>query len=267
MIFGLAAQVLTFAFATPLYCFLHLTISPTVKTPTPENIRIPRAVLKALPLIFIIGYLLPTQLLILPLSENVTVDLKQIFIAIWQPWPAYISILLAITNTLFSPFISESPKNRRASLSSLRWVYAFAFANTAITHLVSWIVSLGTIVAPGIYDTAYREALHPGRVFEVPVPWARPVSSVDSVGEGVHYFLRWDYIIGSVGVLVWAGALHIAAHKGVYGWFWLVLKGVLLSLVVGPVGAAVVFMWERDELVFENGRFGRGVVEGGEKCS
>ncbi|KAF7585092.1 hypothetical protein BBP40_000362, partial [Aspergillus hancockii] len=148
MIFGLTAQVLTFAFATPLYAFLHLITTPAASAASPENLRVPRAVLNAIIPVFAIGYLLPTQLLVLPLSETITPDLKQLFIAIWQPWPAYISILLTVTRAMFSPN-EKGPEAARKSLTSLRRVYAFAFANTAITHLVSWIVALGTVIAPG----------------------------------------------------------------------------------------------------------------------
>lgn len=269
MIFGLTAQVLTFAFAAPLYCFFHLTTSKTAKKPTPDSLRIPRAITNTLPLVFILGYMVPTQLLILPISEHITYDLKQIFIAIWQPWPAYVSILLTLIYTITTPFTSSdraTPASERKSLSSLRWVYAFAFGNTALTHLVSWIISLASVLVPGIFSGEFVDALHPGRVFEVPIPWEEPVRTVASVGHGVHAFLRWDYIIGSLGVLVWAASLYAAAQKGAYGkvgWLGLFGKAILLSVFVGPVGAAVELMWEREELVLAK----RGLIENRKKDS
>ncbi|KAF7626420.1 hypothetical protein F9C07_12398 [Aspergillus flavus] len=267
MIFGLTAQVLTFAFAAPLYCFFHLITSRTAKNPTPDTLRIPRSITNTLPLVFILGYMVPTQLLILPISEHITFDLKQIFIAIWQPWPAYISIILTLIYTITTPFTSSdrtTPASERKNLSSLRWVYAFAFGNTALTHLVSWIVSLASVLVPDIFNPEVVDYLHPGRVFEVPIPWEEPVRTVASVGHGVHAFLRWDYIIGSLGVLVWAGSLHGAAQRGVYGsvgWLGLLWKVGLLSVFVGPVGAAVELMWEREELVLAK----RGLTESGKK--
>ncbi|KAA8642034.1 hypothetical protein EYZ11_006445 [Aspergillus tanneri] len=254
-IFGLTAQVLTFAFATPLYCFVQLLSSISVRKPTPDNIRIPRAVLNAIPFVFIIGYIVPSTLMILPESEHVTADLKQIFIAIWQPWPAYVAILLTIANVLFSPFVSNdySIEGGRATLRALRRVYAFAFANAAISHLVSWIVSLATVAAPALFEERFRTTLHPLNVYDIPLPWASPALQVQSVGQGVHAFLRWDYLIGSAGVLVWAISLYKSAHLSVYGkvgWFGLVVKTALLTVFAGPVGTAVELIWERDELVF-----------------
>jgi hypothetical protein len=257
--FGLLAQVLTFAFATPLYCAFQLHNSVTARKPNAENIRIPRAVLNAIPLVFILGFMVPTLLMILPVSEHVTIDMKQIFIASWHPWPAYVAIALAIINFVFGPFLSSdrSVEGERASLRSLRFVYAFAFANAALTHLISWIVSVATVLAPVIFEMRLLAALHPFKVFQIALPWTKPALQVSDIGEGVHVFLRWDYLIGSAGVLVWVLSLYKTAHLVVYGkvgWLDLLKKTVLLVTLVGPVGAAVELMWERDELIiYETG--------------
>ncbi|KAL4894864.1 hypothetical protein BDV59DRAFT_164995 [Aspergillus ambiguus] len=255
MVFGLAAQVLTFAFATPLYAAVQVYTSITARKPNPDNIRVPRAILNAMPFVFVVGYMVPTNLLIVPISEHMTVDLKQICIALWQPWPAYVSILLTIVHILFSPFASNDHnlEGGRSTLRALRRVYAFAFANAAVTHLISWTVSLTTLAAPALFEDRFLAALHPAKVFEVPLPWESPVAQVQSIGEGVHAFLRWDYLIGSAGVLVWAISLYKTAHKAVYGkvgCFGLTVKAVLLTIFAGPTGAAVELIWERDELVF-----------------
>ncbi|RAL03226.1 uncharacterized protein BO80DRAFT_423174 [Aspergillus ibericus CBS 121593] len=251
LIFGLSAQTLTFAFAAPLYCALQLSTSITSHAPTAVNVHIPRSVLYALPWVFAVSYVLPSTLMILPISETITTDLKQIFIALWQPFPAYISILLTVINAVLSPFISVD-KTGRKDHHALRFVYAFAFAHTAITHLVTWTISLITVLAPAILDERFRGELHPSIVFGIPTPWTSPVVQVQSVAEGVHAFLRWDYLIGSVGMVVWAGALYAGAQRVVYGtvgWWRLIVQVVLLTLVAGPVGAAVGLVWERDELV------------------
>ncbi|KAJ5091995.1 hypothetical protein NUU61_006865 [Penicillium alfredii] len=248
LLFGLIAQVMTFAFATPLICGLQLGRSITARRPHADNIRIPRAVLAALPLIFIIAFMVPTHLMVLPAPAVLSVDLKQIAIAIWQPWPAYVSILATLAYFILAPFF---PNNHRASMSSLRWVYAFAFTNAALTHLVSWILSLATVLVPFLFEDRFLDALHPSKVFAIPLPWSG--LRVDSVGDGVHVFLRWDYLIGSAGVLVWALALHTVAHKQILStvsYTGLLIKVALLSLVAGPTGAAVELIWERDELVF-----------------
>lgn len=270
MVLGLTAQVLTFAFATPLYAFLHLVTAATASNPTPSNMRIPHGVLKALPHVFTVGMFIPSMLMIVPLSETVTHDLKQIFIAIWQPWPAYVAILLVAANVVVSPFFTDkdTPANNRRIQSSLRYVYAFAFANTTIAHLISLVVSLATVAVPQIFQKKYLQSLHPLSVFETPLPWATPALKVATVGQGVQAFLRWDYIIGSAGVLVWAVSLYRSAHRATGTEVRLVdllTKVVALSVLCSPTGAAVELMWEREELFLRDVRGEKVKANGAKK--
>ncbi|KAL4924993.1 uncharacterized protein BDV17DRAFT_199113 [Aspergillus undulatus] len=270
MVFGLVAQIMTFAFAAPLYCAIHLYTSVTAARPTAESIRVPRAVLNAIPIVFLVGYMVPTGLLLVPVSEQVNTDLKQVIISAWQPWPAYISILLTTAHVLFSRFTvnDDTIEGGRATLRSFRWVYAFAFAHTTVFHLISWVIPLSTVAAPYLFKEEVLHPLHPLVVFDIPKPWETPMV-VEDIGAGVHAFLRWDYLIGSAGVLVWAVSLYQAAHRVVYGsaaagYAGLFMKVVALSVLAGPVGAAVELLWERDELVInELGGLKRTVKETG----
>lgn len=271
-IFGIFAQTLTFAFAAPLYAGLHLIFSSTASRPNAESIRAPRAVLNVIPYVFIIGYLVPSLLLIAPLSETITTDVKQIIIAAWQPWPLYISILTTVAHILFSPFVSSDKTidGGRATLSSLRKVYAVAFANTAINHLIPWTISLFTILEPQFFKKEFLNALHPLNVFQLPLPWAQPALQISELGAGVHVFLRWDYVIGSTGVLLWALSLHRNAHRAILGkagGLRLLIKVALLSVVASPVGAAVELMWERDELIVHETDGLKSRVPGSKKTS
>ncbi|CAG8019473.1 unnamed protein product [Penicillium nalgiovense] len=246
--FGLVAQVLTFAFGIPLTCALQLGCSITARRPHADNIRIPRAVLGALPLAFVVGYMVPTVAMTLPAPSVIPVDLKQIAIAIWHPWPAYVSVLTTVAYFTLSPLFSN---DNRASMSSLRWVYAFAFANASLSHIVTLVVSLATVVVPVLFEDRFLGSLHPANVFSIPLPWSG--LTVDNVGDGVHVFLRWDYMIGSAGVLIWAISLYTVAHKqllNTISWPSLLVKVALLTVLVGPAGTAVELIWERDELVF-----------------
>jgi len=137
-------------------------------------------------------------------------------------------------------------------MSTLRWVYATALATAGLAHLVSWVIPLASVVAPVLFQDRFLADLHPSNVFQIPIPWSGV--QVQTVAEGVHYFLRWDYLIGSAGILLWAIKLYTVAHKQIFSTVsltGLLVKIVLLSIVVGPTGAAVELVWERDELVFK----------------
>ncbi|KAL1958967.1 hypothetical protein VTO42DRAFT_3520 [Malbranchea cinnamomea] len=262
-VFGLTAQIMTYAFATPLYCGFQLANSITAQKPTAANIRISRPVLHCIPLAFIIGYMIPSALM---LVAPVSTDTKQILIASWQPWPAYVSILVTIVDILFSPRRKVEPG--RATLRALRRVYAFAFATTALPHIVSWTVSLASVRVPFLFNEKYLDALHPREVFKIAFPWSKPTLQVDSVAAGVHVFLRWDFLIGSLGVLLWAMTLNAVAHReilGKVGWLSLFVKTGLLVVLTGPVGTAVELMWERDELVIQEAMALKRLAQGNKR--
>lgn len=240
----------------PLYGALQLMFSITATKPNAENIRVPRAVLNFLPFAFIIGNLVPTLLMIAPLNDPITPDLKQIIIAIWQAWPIYTSLLTAVASLLLSPFVSNdnTVEGSRATLSSLRRVYAFAFGIAAFTHLVKVIIPLTVLLEPRFFNEPFRAALHPATIFAAPLPWTQPGFQVPDFKAGIHYFLRWDNICQTAGVLLWALTLHRNAHRtirGKAGCLGLLLKVGLLTAFAGTAGAAVELIWERDELVVD----------------
>lgn len=254
---------MTYAFAVPLYCGFQLANSITAKKPTAADIRISRSVLNWIPLIFIVAYGVPSGLM---LMAPVDADTRQKFIASWHPWPAYVCTLATVVDVLFSPRRKVEPG--RATLRALRRVYAFAFAMAAVPHIVSLTVSIASVKVPYLFNEEYLAALHPCEVFKIALPWTKPALQVGSVAEGVHIFLRWDYLIGSFGVLLWAMSLNSAAHWEVLrkaGWFGLLVKTTLLVAVSGPVGAAVELMWERDELVFQEAMAAKRQTQGNRK--
>ncbi|KAJ5195261.1 uncharacterized protein N7498_008699 [Penicillium cinerascens] len=248
IILGLLGQLLTFAFATPLISALQLGHSITAERPDADNIRVPRAVLTALPVAMTIGYLVPSLLMILPAPTLVSVESKQMFIALWQPWPIYVSILTPVLSFALSPYLDH---NHRASLNSLRWVYGSAFLLGAGPHIVAEVVSLAAWVVPILFPEGLRDVFHPANMLGLPLPWSS--MEVQTMAEGTRIFLVWDYLIGSAGFLIWAIKLHHVAQARIMNTARLThlcLKAFLLTAIVGPAAAAVRLVWERDELIF-----------------
>ncbi|KAM3441580.1 hypothetical protein NHJ13734_002804 [Beauveria thailandica] len=257
---GVAAQVLTFAFATPVYGLLHLLTSAAASVPSRANMHIPYAVLQALPLVFLLGNAVPSLAMILPLSSWNTPAVKQLLVALWQPWPVYTAFGLTAAHLVLGGVLtagdSPTPAGRKKSAGALRFVYALAFGNAAVSHLVAVTVTVGTAFAPAIFDPDYAVSLHPSKVLQTVLPWAaNPVAQIQTLGDGVNIFLRWDYVLGTTSLLLWATVLHARAYKHYEGKcvdvVSLLAKIATLYAVVGPAGAAVELMWEREEFALQ----------------
>lgn len=255
VLFNLAAQGFTYGLIIPAYFTLHLYTSITVQKPTMQSLQIPRVVLLALPMTFIFGMILPSMLMALPTPRIVTADTKQIMIAIWQLWPIYVDALLYLIHAISAPSQDSdySPGGLVRYRRSLRKVYAFAFATTAIPHILCLSIALCAVVVPGLVGECYREALHPYKVYDTSFPWAAQAVQTSTFASTVQLFLRWDYLLGSIGVMVWAMILHLGAPRQALnkrvGKVQFLVKTTLLWFCAGPVGVAVVLIWERDELI------------------
>ncbi|KAL1852238.1 hypothetical protein Plec18167_006052 [Paecilomyces lecythidis] len=252
---GALAQLATYAFATPLYFSFQSWLSPIVEAPSAQAIAVPPVVLNAIPLVFLIAYQVPSLSMILPTPDILSYDLKQVAVAAWQPWPIYVSILLTAIYVVLSPFTSKEKANSPVVLRrAFRRVYFFAFSLASISYVASVAVSVAATILPVLFTEKYAKALHHSAVFGLTFPWKSSTLRVQSVTEGVHIFLQWDWVIGSVGVLLWAISMYVSAHKkvlGRVGWVSLGLKLVNLALLAGPVAAAVELIWERDELLLD----------------
>lgn len=220
----------------------------------------PPAILRTIPFIFLIGYQVPSILAGLRAPETISIDLKQILIAIWQPWPLYVSILAGTvyyTTSLFTSPDTNLTRAARTQLTLLRRVYAVAFAQTAITHVAGWTFSLATVLFPVLFNPRFIPLFHPLRVFMPTFPFLEGDLKVETVGQGVHIFLQWDILVGSYGILVWVISLWTSAQKKyrlersgtVSLLLGLLVKVSLLTVVAGPIAAAIELIWERDELV------------------
>lgn len=219
-----------------------------------QSVGVPSAMAFMLPFIIAVSYIAPSAAMFLPAPSIVSVGTKQALAAAWQPFPIYTSVLTSICSLLPSYFFSDSDKSGPATLRGLRRTYAFALACAVILRIAAWALSLTALAFPTLFPENVAAELHPLRVFVNTLPRLSPSVQVTSAGEGALWFLQWDDLIGSTALLLWALALYKAAHQQVsveLRWAELGWKVVLLSVAIGPVGAAVVLIWARDELVFE----------------
>lgn len=247
-IFGLVAQLFTFAISASLYCGLHLWFSPVSVQPKPERIVAPETVVRVLPFIFVVGYIIPCVGVILPTPGVISVDAKQVLIALWQPFPGYVSLLAFVAHLLLPHRYSSSISKRIA----LRIFYSASFWLAAITHAVGWGVALTSVLLPALFNEKIVHALHPREVFGV--TWPSSDFRVTSLAEGVHVFLQWDFLIGCHAVLLWAAVQNALAQRRITGrvnWFGLATTVVGCETLFGPVAAAVHLMRLRDELLLQ----------------
>lgn len=251
---GIIVQNMSFAVTIPAYLALHLFTSPTVSGSDHRSLVSKAQTVAVVPFSIIFGYLLPAYLMGLPAPSMISYDQKQIFAAIFQPFPTLVFALgwtaEMILGSISSGGLTDQAKKTQ-SQKAFRVAYSFGFACSAIGHIASWTISLTAALIPKIFAYSYEKSFHPSRTFLN----TSPLSGAElDLGTGVLSFLQWDLFTGSTALLLWAITLHTNAQsargKGVE-WVSTLSKAFLYTAFAGPCGAALKLIWERDDMVLD----------------
>jgi hypothetical protein len=130
----------------------------------------------------------------------------------------------------------------------LRAAYKFALLFSIPIHLYTWTLSLTSLVWPSLFTLEAAASLHPMNAFIPMNPLKAWDAKAVDIAQGSHWLLQWDYWIGSLAYFIFAAAAKSNVSKK-----FSVKDGILAvgkMIVLGPIGAALTLLWERDELVF-----------------
>jgi hypothetical protein len=202
------------------------------------------------------GIIIPTILMSLHAPTTISVEQKVDLIRLWQFFPllfrlgqrVWTSFVLIRLDSYRDELAEKSPRMQRRAF---RRVYIFGLGCAAITHIGTLVVSAMSLLSPTFFANYDTANFHPITLFIPVSPFSGKQAS--TVGEGAHWFLQWDMTLMFLTYLVWA---YFAAVKVLYprsGVFSapLLLRLAGWSLLFGPMGAAMLAIWERDEIVFK----------------
>lgn len=257
MILGLLIQTLAYAVITPLYLILHLSTSPTARSPSVAEISVDMSSLISIPVAISIGYILPAVLLALPAPSVLSFDRKQILMAVWQAFPVWVDVLqrtisfivAMVSNTERKSAISPA-KASATYIRATRYVYLFALILSGFSHISAMTLAATSKFFPGLFAPQYVGVFNPSNVFFPST--ISMTTQMSSIENGVLLLLQYDGLIGSASLVIWASAVFVRAYgrrRPFDQWLSLVAANVLLTALVGPVGCAVAILWARDEAV------------------
>lgn len=249
----LAMQGVGYGIIMPLYGAIHLLISPTAVS---EPSKLPQQVqtledpgLYTLPWSTVVGYILPSILMSLPIFSPVT---HQYLVAAWQFFPLWVFFLQLFfgwahryLNTETRPKPHWTPGHSHATeLMALHRAYIFAFTTSTLTQLSSILLVACFKTTPR--PMSYRKIFLP--------PNFRSRAQIKDMVQGAHNFLQYDQYVGSLAAVTWAAMLHYNTRGRSLTkrqWLWLAFEICGVSIISGPAGALVTLMWNRDEYVME----------------
>ncbi|KAI0595389.1 hypothetical protein F4775DRAFT_374121 [Biscogniauxia sp. FL1348] len=250
---ALLYQTLGAAVVLPLYYASHVHASRSAGYHASGR-AVPAGYARALLPASAAGYLAPTIAMYLPWGS---VEVTQRLIALWQPAPAFINVLLLVGLAVLS---SSPHEDKTADVKHLKRVYLFAGAVAAAAHV--GVVALCLFPAP--LSFAMTTAAADGGSS---LPSLRSVFVPDrttwdaSTAAGLHYIFQIDEWGLYTSSLLWCwisvgDVLRLMPQKGGRGGSRVVQLAkaavaiVGLAIVIGPGAAmAAVWSWREDKLV------------------
>lgn len=202
------------------------------------------------------GIVIPTILMSLHAPTIISLEQKIDLVRLWQFFPllfrlvqrAWSSFFLVRHTTYRDELAEKSPRNQR---QALRRVYIFGLCCAAIPHIGTIVVSSISLLFPTFFTNNISAQFHPANIFIPVSPFSG--KQAGTVGEGAHWFLQWDMTLMFLTYLVWVyfAVIKVVCPKsGVFSTS-LLLRLAGWSLLFGPMGAALLAIWERDDIVFE----------------
>lgn len=209
--------------------------------------------LDLLPLSAILTYIVPTIGLCLPILDLLSHKAKLFVVAFWQPFPLYHTIIRGTTQVLHRREYLDTKckaylQHCRQALQRSNWIMAIlavaVHTSVMITIVVSTMSQLVTQVS-GHHILALTSLKRPPTMAML----HPPVTLAES-REIVVSFLRWDVYCTCFAMFIWA-AYHRYRVQSSSSVLIIAMKAFLYALVGGPIFPALMFIWERDEIVLD----------------
>ncbi|KAJ5952743.1 uncharacterized protein N7479_011156 [Penicillium vulpinum] len=227
----------------PLYFVSSTFISSGMSYFSPSTRTLPESTARAILPALALGFIVPTIMLFFPLADSL--NMRQIFIALWQPAPIYVVILTQIFSRVIKSIGSSTPVKTDSSAAEgkfdsdiphLQTLYAVAGGVSACFHvafLLSW-AALGTNFITKVFI--------PSDAF----------AQVTTLADGVFVFFQNDFLLVAAATLLWCLVSVWDLHRiGVSNVSWqMALAGLILgSMAIGPGATAAAVWYWREEVM------------------
>lgn len=251
--FGTIFQAVTITIIAPVYLIIQLLQS---SSNAPEDtLLVHPSDLDLLPLSAILTYIVPTIGLCLPILNLLSDKAKLFVVAFWQPFPLYHTIIRVASQALHrrKPLATKERsriylQHCRQALQRPNWIMAILAVTVHMSVIVTILVSAKTqlvtqvsghhiLALTSLKTPPTMAMLHP------------PVTLTES-REIVVSFLRWDVYCTCFALFIWA-TYHRYRVQSSSSVLILTIKSLLYALMGGPIFPALMFIWERDEMVLD----------------
>ncbi len=249
-IWGIFVQNAAYAVVIPFWCIVYLSTSPMVSSRRVSNFMVDVPDLAGIAFSMILGYFLPSILMSLPAPSIIDHDLKQWLMTFWQFFPVWVSVVQGVVAYLLPRIEEASAVPDFHMLRSMRVLYAGLLTAAGIGQVSTMSLMATSKFFPGLFAPEFVGVFNPSNVF---LPAAiYPSTKMPSTGAGALLLFQYDNCIGSASMALWSTTLFVNTYrngKTSQSKALIVLGGIMMMVLTGPLGYVTALIWARDELI------------------
>ncbi|CAF9943293.1 MAG: hypothetical protein ALECFALPRED_010996 [Alectoria fallacina] len=261
-IWGVFVQNAAYAVTIPYWCIAYLSTSRLVSSRRVSDFLVDVPNLVGVAVSMTLGYVVPTILMSLPAPSIIDYDLKQWLMTFWQFFPIWVSVVQGVVPYVLPRFGETSGAPDSRMLRSMRVLYAGLLTAAGIGQASTMTLMATSKFFPGLFAPEFVGVFNPSKVF---LPAAiSPSIKMPSIGAGALVLLQYDQLIGSMSMAVWSTVLFVNTYRNgatKQSLVSMVVGGVTMMALTGPLGYATACIWARDELVFAEAEVDRKKVQ------
>ncbi|KAM0326368.1 hypothetical protein ACHAQA_006970 [Verticillium albo-atrum] len=252
-------QIIPFGIWIPIYCIVHIWTSPVSRLSTVSDVarKIELLVmdplqLAAMPGALVMGFLVPTALIGWP--GLLSLDTNQVVIALWQVFPVWTALWLfgiAVFLKAFGVVPGSAYASPAAKLRYARWTYRAVLVLTAAIHLSCLWFTFFPQHLNSLLPNLDTSSITLASVF-IPMP-IFPSRNIRDFYEAVITLMHYDIYSGAAAILVFAlYQVYVSFDGSASAVTNMAIKSVWRSALVGPAGAALWALGDRDAQLIED---------------
>ena len=249
-IWGVFVQNLAYAVIIPLWCIVYLSTSPVIFSRCISDFTVSLPDLAGIAISMILGYMLPTILMSLPAPSIIDHDLKQWLMTFWQFFPVWVSVAHGMVTYLLPRLGEANAVPNTHKLRSMRVLYIGLLTTAGIGQISTMALMATSKFFSGLFAPEFAGVFNPSNVF---VPAAvSPSTKMPSIGAGALLLFQYDQLVGSMSMCLWSTALFINTYRNgaiKQSMALLVVGGVTMMTLTGPLGFVTACIWARDEMI------------------
>lgn len=248
-----------------VYCVTHIWTSPLAVSLTSfgpmaqaKLLSVDPAQSRVITGAMVLGYVLPTILPALPSPRFISPRFQRVSLGVWQFFPVWVhlsQVALVFIGNVLAPVADAVRKSPESRLIYSRRVYRNILSVSAALHFGPILCTLFPQLR-SIFSISNLETVDLKGVF-LPMSAFSP-RPVQSIAEGCQILLQYDMYCALAAALLWVtylsskffGSSIVIVERTI-------IKSLLRICVVGPGGALLWALWDRDEraLAALSGRF------------